>query len=232
MYIIATLGLNLDSKSKLCSEEPEWDLKSLLTNPPTHLLGSWIFFWILNPWCFVLVCPHLSCLSRHLCLSPPFMYVPRFMSVPTYFVCPNLLCLSPPIMYVPTFYVCPHQSCLSPPIIFFADKPFLNLECLEYVFLTQKLILTQDFLGLKIKSNFRTKKRCWLHISFQLIFLLLKLARAVGVPVGRRSGGRLATTLVATKNVFIFFLFFFPPFFFFFVVTFSHRRSARIKKLM
>ena len=32
------------------------------------------------------------------------------------------------------------------------------------------------------------------------------LARAVGVAVGRRSGGRLATTLVATKNVFIFFL--------------------------
>ena len=29
------------------------------------------------------------------------------------------------------------------------------------------------------------------------------LARAVGVAVGRRSSGRLATTLVATKNVFI-----------------------------
>ena len=35
------------------------------------------------------------------------------------------------------------------------------------------------------------------------------LARAVGVAVGRRSGGRLATTLVATKNVF-FFPFFSP----------------------
>ena len=35
------------------------------------------------------------------------------------------------------------------------------------------------------------------------------LARAVVVPVSRRSGGRLATTLVATKNIFIFF---FPVF--------------------
>ena len=34
--------------------------------------------------------------------------------------------------------------------------------------------------------------------------LLWKLARGVVVPVGRRSGGRLTTTLVATKNVFIF----------------------------
>ena len=39
------------------------------------------------------------------------------------------------------------------------------------------------------------------------------LARAVGVAVVRRSGCRLATTLVATKNVFIFFSFF-PPVFF------------------
>ena len=35
------------------------------------------------------------------------------------------------------------------------------------------------------------------------------------VAVGRRSGGRLATTLVATKNVFIFFFIFF---FFFFIL--------------
>ena len=35
-----------------------------------------------------------------------------------------------------------------------------------------------------------------------------KLARACGVPVGRRSDGRLATTLVATINVIIFFPFF------------------------
>ena len=35
------------------------------------------------------------------------------------------------------------------------------------------------------------------------------LARACGVPVGLRSGGRLAMTLVATINVIIFFSFFF-----------------------
>ena len=51
-----------------------------------------------------------------------------------------------------------------------------------------------------------------------------KLARVCGVPVGQRLGGRLATTLVATINVIIFSLFFS-------VVYFSHRRSARIKKL-
>ena len=35
--VIATLGSNLDSESKLCSEEPEWVIKSLLTThpPPT-----------------------------------------------------------------------------------------------------------------------------------------------------------------------------------------------------
>ena len=38
-----------------------------------------------------------------------------------------------------------------------------------------------------------------------------KLARACGVPVGRRSGGRLAMTLVATINILIFH--FIPPFF-------------------
>ena len=55
----------------------------------------------------------------------------------------------------------------------------------------------------------------------------LDLARAVDVPVGRHSGGRLAMTLVATKNVILFFFFLF--FFLFSVVTFSHRRSAWIK---
>ena len=52
-------------------------------------------------------------------------------------------------------------------------------------------------------------------------------ARAGGVPVSRRSGGRLATTSVATIFIIIF-----PPRFLFSVVTFSHRRSARIKKLI
>ena len=40
------------------------------------------------------------------------------------------------------------------------------------------------------------------------------LARAVGVPVGQRLGGRLAMALAATKNVIIFFSFF--SFFLFF----------------
>ena len=54
---------------------------------------------------------------------------------------------------------------------------------------------------------------------------------SVGVAVGRRSGGRLATTLVERyfHNSFLFFLHFF---FIFSVVYFSHRRSARIKKLI
>ena len=61
-------------------------------------------------------------------------------------------------------------------------------------------------------------------------FSLVLLTQAVGVPVGQRLGGRLATTLVATKKrlYFLFFLLFFIPFFFS-VITFSHRRSARIK---
>ena len=46
-----------------------------------------------------------------LCLSPPIM------SVPTFHVCPHILCLSPPFMSVPTYYVCPHLLCLSPPIM-------------------------------------------------------------------------------------------------------------------
>ena len=57
---------------------------------------------------------------------------------------------------------------------------------------------------------------------------LFLMAQACGVPVGRRSGGQLAMTLVTTLNVTIFF-----PFhcfhFFFSVATFSHR-SAWTKK--
>ena len=58
----------------------------------------------------------------------------------------------------------------------------------------------------------------------------LILAEAIGVSVGRRSGGRLATALVVTINIIIFFHF--PIFFPFSVATFSHRRSAEIKKLI
>ena len=70
-----------------------------------------------------------------ICLSPPIM------SVPTFYVCPHLLCLSSPYMSVPTFHVCPDISCLSPPIIVFADKPLLNFECLEMCFLDPRVYL-------------------------------------------------------------------------------------------
>ena len=52
------------------------------------------------------------------------------------------------------------------------------------------------------------------------------LARAVGVAVGRRSGGRLATTLVATKNIFIFFIYFFFSEIKISLVLYWHERSA------
>ena len=63
------------------------------------------------------------------------------------------------------------------------------------------------------------------------------LARACGVPVGWRSGGRLAMTLVATKNNIILFSFIFSFFSYLFsflfspVVYFSHRRSVWITKM-
>ena len=60
--------------------------------------------------------------------------------------------------------------------------------------------------------------------TFELRFLFL--ARAVEVPVGWRSGSRLAMTLVATINDILLSIFSF-----FSVVYFSHRGSARIKKL-
>ena len=49
-------------------------------------------------------------------------------------------------------------------------------------------------------------------IHYQKLLIYNVLARACGFPVGRCSGGRLATTLVATINVIIFsFLFFSSP---------------------
>ena len=56
------------------------------------------------------------------------------------------------------------------------------------------------------------------------------LAQAVSVPVVQHSGGRLATTLVATIYVIILHFPLFP--FFFSVATFSHGTIARIKKLI
>ena len=79
-----------------------------------------------------------------------------------------------------------------------------------------------------------TSPACWYlcrffhhtHLATMVIGCVI-LAQACGVPVGRRSGGRLVMTLVATKNDIIFFSFFLFP-----VVYFSHRRSAPIKKLI
>ena len=70
--------------------------------------------------------------------------------------------------------------------------------------------------------------------KYVLLFLIVRLdpsilARVVGVLVGRYSGGQLSTTIVAIINIIIFSSFFL---FFSFVATFSHRRSARIKKLI
>ena len=52
------------------------------------------------------------------------------------------------------------------------------------------------------------KKKKQLYLKNQQLYKLI-LARACGVPVGRRSGGQLAMTLVATINLIIFFFFFF-----------------------
>ena len=52
--------------------------------------------------------------------------VPNNLSVSTYYVCPHLLCLSPPIMSVPTFYVCPR----SPPIMSVTTHPnHMDFSC-------------------------------------------------------------------------------------------------------
>ena len=102
------------------------------------------------------ICPHL------LCLSPPIM------SVPTFYVCPHLLCLSPPTMSVPTFYICPHQSCLSPPIILFADKPFLNLECLGNVRVCLECfsrVFGQGLEGSMVSLSLRKGHFTWLHLG-------------------------------------------------------------------
>ena len=48
-------------------------------------------------------------------------------------------------------------------------------------------------------------------LDAQILFRIKILAQAVGVPVDRRSGGRLATTLVATIFIIIFFPRFFSP---------------------
>ena len=110
------------TRLKLCSEEPEWVLKSVLTNPPTRLLDFFL--------CFVFVCTHL------LCLSPPFR------SATTYYVCSHLICLSPTPISVPTFYVCPHLLCLSPPTYYVCPHLFClsHLLCLSPPFMAAVLL--------------------------------------------------------------------------------------------
>merc|ERR1711954_369038 len=78
------------------------------------------------------------------------------------------------------------------------DKKFLDPEIVEMVrFLDPEIVEKVDKSYIKVIHS---------HI----------LARACGIPVGWRSGGRLAMTLMATINVIIFFFFFFFLFFFFF----------------
>ena len=78
---------------------------------------------------------------------------------------------------------------------------------INYIFCCIKMSCSVDFLFFS-KSRFYHKFN-----SLKLYQIHIKLARAVGVAVGRRSGGRLETTLVATKKVFNFLNFFFFPFF-------------------
>ena len=67
--------------------------------------------------------------------------------------------------------------------------------------------------GPKVKGDFSdsflTIANCQKALSTDNICPTL-LARVYSVPVGRRSGGRLAMTLVAAKNYIIFFSFFSP----------------------
>ena len=100
LYWHSRLHLGLSAQLKIwqvsaCKIEPRSGNISWKNRPPRPY-GFFLWNILHSESGFVLVCPHL------LCLSPPFM------SVPTFYVCPHLSCLSPPIMYVPTFYVCSH----------------------------------------------------------------------------------------------------------------------------
>ena len=59
-----------------------------------------------------------------------------------------------------------------------------------------------------IIKEFSFAQKGWSEIVAMILFSFSFLARVWGVPVGRRLGGLLVTTLVATINVIIFFLFF------------------------
>ena len=99
----------------------------------------------------------------------------------------------------------------------------------HYYLVIFQLLLSSLIFSLKvlikpfsILSDTKVRASAWLNMmmnSIVFIYPVLNLlARACGVPVGRRLGRWLATTLVAAI--------------FFSVATFSHRRSAWIKKLI
>ena len=99
----------------------------------------------------------------------------------------------------------------------------------HYYLVIFQLLLSSLIFSLKvlikpfsILSDTKVRASAWLNMmmnSIVFIYPVLNLlARACGVPVGRRLGRWLATTLVAAI--------------FFSVATFSHRRSARIKKVI
>ena len=101
----------------------------------------------------------------------------------------------------------------------------LKMNC-SLIYLVELLILEKF-------SALSSKNYCHTQIRFResrLMVAAIKewrmVAQACGVPVGQCSGGRLATTLVATINNIIFFLSFY-----FLRCLLSHR-SARIKKLV
>merc|ERR1712208_44970 len=79
--------------------------------------------------------------------------------------------MGPPMMSVPTYYVCPHLFCLSPPIIFFADKSFLNLDRLGNVRVCLECFWRVFGLGLKGSMVSLILRKCHFQKCFEIHFL-------------------------------------------------------------
>ena len=81
-----------------CKMEPRSGMIMYL-QPPTHHPGYNLTFWTdpTRPTSLVMSVPTYMSV-------PNYMSVPTFMSVSTYYVCSQLLCLSPPITSVPTYH--------------------------------------------------------------------------------------------------------------------------------
>ena len=118
--------------------------------------------------------------------------------------------------------VCVHGVC---------NLPFISLYPRQNVF----LLVYWSFLLVKQWVQSINKKYLTVYWSNQCFFQTKLwdiqqesaiLARACGVSVGRRSGGRLATTLVATKNDILFSFFSFFPFFFLRRLLFSLKERS------